>query len=121
MTVTRLTDQLDRIEVGGFQAHLWSAAPASSRSLATPRAASPCTCPSTACCSPRTFLMDRHTLATHRDRWVPDPTPTSARLSRLDPAESALYEDLVTDRLGESVRLEQERVDWAWVTDRLPY
>lgn len=69
----------------------------------------------------RSFLMDRQTLLQHRGRWGSDPTPTSARLTRLDAAESALYEDLVTDRLGESVRLEQERIDWAWARERLPY
>lgn len=66
-------------------------------------------------------LMDSQTLLAHQDRWVLDPTPTSARLTRLNPAEVTLYTDLVTDRFGESVRLEQERVDWQWATDRLPY
>jgi hypothetical protein len=69
----------------------------------------------------RSFLMDRQTLLAHRDRWVREPTPTAATLTRLQPAEAELYEDLVADRLGESVRLEQERVDWAWVRERLPY
>ncbi len=27
----------------------------------------------------------------------------------------------VSDALGEAARLEQERVDWAWVQDRIPY
>jgi hypothetical protein len=69
----------------------------------------------------RSFLMDGQTLLAHRDRWVRDPSPTAARLTRLDGAEAALYADLVTDRFGESVRLEQERVDWAWMTLRVPY
>ena len=69
----------------------------------------------------RSFLMDRSTLLAHRDRWVLDPSPTSAQLDRLTEDENLLYEDLVADRLGESVRLEQERIDWAWATDRLPY
>ena len=69
----------------------------------------------------RSFLMDRDTLLAHRDRWGRDSSPTSARLTRLDPAEEALYGDLVSDRHGDAVRLEQERVDWAWVTARLPY
>lgn len=72
---------------------------------------------------PRTasFLMDRETLLHHRDRWGTEPSPTSARLDRLDPGEAALYSDLVGDRYGPAVRLEQERLDWAWVTARLPY
>jgi hypothetical protein len=69
----------------------------------------------------RSFLMDRETLLVHRHRWVREGSPTSARLIRLDPNESDLYDDLVVDRLGESVRLEQERVDWNWAHDRLPF
>jgi hypothetical protein len=69
----------------------------------------------------RSFLMDRQTLLQHRDRWVREPAPTAARLDRLTSAEAELYADLVSDALGESVRLEQERVDWDWVEERLPY
>ena len=65
-------------------------------------------------------LMDRETLFTHRDRWVTEPTPTHARLSRLNAAEQDLYEDLVSDRLAERVRLEQERIDWSWALNHLP-
>ncbi len=69
----------------------------------------------------RSFLMDRQTLVEHRDRWGREPAPTAARLDRLTPDEGALYVDLVADRMGEAVRLEQERLDWSWVTARLPY
>jgi hypothetical protein len=69
----------------------------------------------------RSFLMDSATLLEHRDRWVREPSPTAARLDRLTPDEAAVYADLVSDRLAEAVRLEQERVDWSWVQDRLPY
>ena len=69
----------------------------------------------------RSFLMDRETLLVHRERWGHETSPTSARLTRLDPDESALYADLVTDRLGEAVRLEQERIDWTWARTRLPH
>lgn len=62
----------------------------------------------------QSFLMDRETLLEHRDRWGREPAPTAARLDRLTAGEAALYSDLVSDALGESVRLEQERVDWAW-------
>lgn len=67
------------------------------------------------------FLMDRGSLLQHRDRWGTEPTPTSARLERLRDDEAALYGDLVADRYGPSVRLEQERLDWGWVSDHLPY
>jgi hypothetical protein len=69
----------------------------------------------------RSFLMDRETLLAHRERWVHERSPTSARLARLEQGEADLYADLVADRLGERVRLEQERLDWTWVCDRLPY
>lgn len=67
------------------------------------------------------FLMDRESLLEHRDRWGTEPSPTSANLDRLDADEAALYGDLVGDRYGSAVRLEQERLDWGWVVDHLPY
>lgn len=67
------------------------------------------------------FLMDRESLLQHRDRWGTEPSSTSARLDRLDVDESALYADLVGDRYGTAVRLEQERLDWGWVVDNCPY
>lgn len=63
--------------------------------------------------------MDRETLVAHRDRWVVEDRPTRARLTRLDADEAQVYDDLVTDRLGDRVRLEQERINWAWASDRL--
>lgn len=69
----------------------------------------------------RSMLMDRDTLLAHRDRWVVEASPTAARLNRLTVEEGALYHDLITDRLGRQIRLEQERIDWAWVAERLPY
>lgn len=67
----------------------------------------------------RSLLMDRATLIAHRDRWVIEPTPTSATLTRLTADETALYDDLVADRLGVQIRLEQERIDWSWATAAL--
>jgi hypothetical protein len=46
--------------------------------------------------------------------------PTRARLDRLSSDEAAVYDDLVSDRLGDCVRLEQERIDWAWAEPRFP-
>lgn len=68
----------------------------------------------------RSVLMDRETLLAHRDRWVTEDSPATSRLDRLTADEQALYQDLVTDRFGERVRLEQERIDWGWATARLP-
>ncbi len=65
------------------------------------------------------ILMDRETLFAHRDRWVTEPSPTTAALRHLSPAEHDLYADLADDSLGERVRLEQERIDWAWALEHL--
>jgi hypothetical protein len=67
----------------------------------------------------RSLLMDRETLLAHRDQWVGEASPAISRLDRLTADEQALYQDLVTDRLGERVRLEQERIDWTWASRRL--
>ncbi len=67
----------------------------------------------------RSVLMDRATLLAHRDRWVREDRPARSRLTRLTDVERELYDDLVTDRLGERIRLEQERIDWAWARERL--
>jgi hypothetical protein len=67
----------------------------------------------------RSTLMDRETLAAHRDRWVSEGHPAHATLTRLTPDEQNLYASLVADELGESVRLEQELIDWPWAQERL--
>ncbi|MDP9823997.1 Wadjet anti-phage system protein JetD domain-containing protein [Nocardioides massiliensis] len=64
-------------------------------------------------------LMDRETLLGHRDRWGREASPARSQLTRLTSAERDLYEDLVTDRHGEQVRLEQERIDWKWALARM--
>lgn len=69
----------------------------------------------------RSFLMDRETLLRHQLRWGVDEKPTRARLERLTAEESDVYADLVADRLGDRVRLEQERIDWSWCTSRFGY
>ena len=65
------------------------------------------------------ILMDRETLLAHRERWVSEDRPATSSLTRLTRAELDLYTDLVTDRLGRRVRLEQERVDWGAATTAL--
>lgn len=67
----------------------------------------------------RSVLMDRETLLAHRDRWGIEGRPATSNLTRLTPAEAALYDDLISDRLGDRVRLEQERIDWTWALVRL--
>lgn len=67
----------------------------------------------------RSVLMDRETLTAHRDRWGTEDRPATSVLSRLEPDERDLYSELVTDSFGDRVRLEQERIDWRWVGQRL--
>jgi hypothetical protein len=61
------------------------------------------------------LLMDRETLHGHSHLWVRESAPYLGELSRLHAAEQALYDDLRFNRLGERVRLEQERIGFRWV------
>jgi hypothetical protein len=65
----------------------------------------------------RSFLMDRPTLEAHRALWGQEPAERryASDVSRLTAEERALFEDLKLDRLGERVRLEQERVGFGWL------
>lgn len=65
------------------------------------------------------FLMDRETLLAHRLHWGEEPEPVRHDLSRLAPEEAAVYADLRFDRLQPRLRLEQERVGFTWLSDRL--
>lgn len=69
--------------------------------------------------SVRSLLMDRATLLAHRDQVVKEPSPTTVPLGSLTPEEQDLYKDLVEDRYGPSVRLEQERVRFSLVRQAL--
>lgn len=65
----------------------------------------------------RSLLMDRDTLMSHRDLWTEELSATRVRndIPGLDPHEQTLYDDLRYDRLGDRVRLEQERVSYQLV------
>ncbi len=65
------------------------------------------------------FLMDRETLLAHRPHWGEEPEPARHDLSRLTPEEAAVYDDLRFDRHQPRLRLEQERVCFGWLCDRL--
>ena len=67
----------------------------------------------------RSVLMDRDTLLAHRTFWGEEPEPVRHDLSRLTAEESAVYDDLRFDRLQPKLRLEQERIGYGWVRDRL--
>jgi hypothetical protein len=56
------------------------------------------------------FLMDRDILLAHRLHWGTEEQPERRDLVRLTSEEAALYDDLRCNRLGNRVRLEQERI-----------
>lgn len=66
------------------------------------------------------LLMDRETLLAHRLHWGEEPAPAHHDLSRLTADEAAVYDDLRFDRLQPRLRLEQERVGFGWLSERLP-
>jgi hypothetical protein len=65
----------------------------------------------------RSFLMDHQTLLVHRALWTQEPSQgRSLRdLPALGDHEQSLYDDLRFDRLGERVRLEQEKIGFTLV------
>lgn len=65
------------------------------------------------------FLMDRETLLAHRQHWSEEPDPARHDLSRLTTEEAAVYDDLRFDRHQPRLRLEQERVGFGRVEERL--
>jgi hypothetical protein len=65
------------------------------------------------------FLMDRETLLAHRLHWGEEPEPVRHDLPRLTPEEAAVHDDLRFDRHRPRLRLEQERVGFGWLCDRL--
>jgi hypothetical protein len=69
--------------------------------------------------SVKSFLMDRDTLLTYRQYWVKELTPSTATLDNLTEEETSLYNDLKSNALGESVRLEQEFIQFDYVKRQL--
>lgn len=67
----------------------------------------------------QSFLMDRATLLAHAAHWGTEPTPTTQNLSHLTPEEASVYDDLRYDRIQPQLRLEQERIGFAWLTAAL--
>jgi hypothetical protein len=65
------------------------------------------------------FLMDRETLLAHRLHWGEESEPARHDLSRLTSEETALYDELRFDRIQPRLRLEQERVGFGWLGERL--
>lgn len=68
----------------------------------------------------RSILMDEATLMDHRSMCVEEPKQhPAALLTRLSDSEAAVYGGLRSGRWGDRLRLEQERVPWAYAMDRL--
>ena len=69
----------------------------------------------------RSLLMDRATLDAHRPLWGQEPADKrhTAALSRLTASETTLFDELRYDRIGERVRLEQERIAFSWLENAL--
>jgi len=65
------------------------------------------------------LLMDRQTLLAHRAHWGEEPEPVRHDLPRLTPVEAAVYDELRFERLQPRLRLEQERVGFDWLIERL--
>ena len=65
--------------------------------------------------------MDRATLDMHRSLCVQEPADQrfTGSLQHLNEPEQALYQALRDDTLGPRLRLEQERISYAWLKDFL--
>lgn len=69
--------------------------------------------------SARSLLMDQATLLSHRSLWGHEDVPFRGVLTRLDADELELFNALVDNRIGENLRLEQERVSFGRVCEVL--
>ncbi len=65
------------------------------------------------------LLMDRATLMAHQLVWGTESQPKIARLPQLNLDENRLYQELCNNSLGSSVRLEQEKIGYQWLVERL--
>jgi hypothetical protein len=61
------------------------------------------------------ILMDRATLLAFKAHWGMEDKQELRDLSRLSPDERALYDDLRDNRISRNLRLEQEKIGFAWV------
>ncbi len=65
------------------------------------------------------FLMVRETLLAHCLHWGAEPDPARHDLARLTREEAAVNDELRFDRHQPKLRLEQERMGFGWLCDRL--
>lgn len=67
----------------------------------------------------RSVLMDSETLMRHRPLWAYEDKPVQVDLRHLQLEEQALFDGLRQNRWGVGVRLEQERIDWAYASGKI--
>ena len=67
----------------------------------------------------QSFLMDRDTLLNHRELWGVEGEPFRRELQRLTGPEQTLFRDLQENRYGYRIRLEQERISFAYLLKQL--
>jgi len=65
------------------------------------------------------FLMDPETFMAFRDLWGAEPLPIKRDLAALTTSEQSLYDDLRDNRFGKNLRLEQEKIGFGWVEEKL--
>lgn len=65
------------------------------------------------------LLMDHATLMAHQTLWTQESEPARHDLNTLTEPERVLFDALRDGRLGAGVRLEQERVGYAWLMNAL--
>lgn len=68
------------------------------------------------CTDVTSVLMDEETLLAYRDLWVPEPKPAAGTYPALTSGEQAVLERI---RSEGNVRLEQERIAWAYALARI--
>lgn len=69
----------------------------------------------------RSLLMDNETLQAHNKLWGEEPTPTAKALPRLTPEETRVYTALLQNKFAPRLRLEQERISYGWLKEKLAH
>lgn len=67
----------------------------------------------------QSLLMDEKTLLGHQQFWTIEQKQADRSLEKLNRAEKTLYNDLLSGRFGEKVRLEQEFISFRALKERL--
>ncbi|MFZ6758183.1 Wadjet anti-phage system protein JetD domain-containing protein [Undibacterium sp. Ji50W] len=65
------------------------------------------------------FLMDRESLLSHEMHWCEEGNQVTHDLHMLNAEELSVFEDLRNQRLGKNLRLEQERIQFEYVMNKL--